>query len=235
MSDVSLGGKRLRPCENSAEYERNASSNSLGAINIMDWRWQTRGKRDTYAPSSTNTVFQYWRMLLTDVLFSSGNYAGGGYRNHPLSMYELYSSKTKDTKAEKVYSKSELFTNLINSASNEEQKAMRNIVKKMQGSCSMPAIRLLGWFLGKLWRTVFNSIEVTNIKQMKESFSDAAKEGKAAVYVPTHKSHVDYLLLSYILFGFNMPVCMTTNIILEANESIVTFIVRCLTSRQAKI
>jgi len=52
--------------------------------------------------------------------------------------------------------------------------------------------RLLGW----LWNRVYDGIEVNHIDTVK---TDA--EGKEIIYVPCHRSHFDYLLLSYVLYN----------------------------------
>lgn len=51
--------------------------------------------------------------------------------------------------------------------------------------------RMLSW----LWQRLYSGIKVTNFEVVRE-----AAQGKEVIYVPCHRSHVDYLLLSYVLY-----------------------------------
>ena len=51
--------------------------------------------------------------------------------------------------------------------------------------------RMLAW----LWQKLYDGIQVNHFDKVR----DAAK-GKEIIYVPCHRSHVDYLLLSYVLY-----------------------------------
>ncbi|WP_286811762.1 glycerol-3-phosphate 1-O-acyltransferase PlsB, partial [Marinobacter sp. UBA2678] len=46
-----------------------------------------------------------------------------------------------------------------------------------------------------LWNRIYNGIAINNIRVAKEEAQD-----NAVVYVPCHRSHIDYLLLSYVLY-----------------------------------
>ncbi|MCE0493525.1 glycerol-3-phosphate 1-O-acyltransferase PlsB [Vibrio salinus] len=52
--------------------------------------------------------------------------------------------------------------------------------------------KLLGW----LWNRIYQGINVHNADTVRK----LAQDGHEIVYVPCHKSHIDYLLLSYVLF-----------------------------------
>ncbi len=74
----------------------------------------------------------------------------------------------------------------------------REIAANYSYSFVMVANRLLTWFLYR----IFRGVEVKHF----ESFRQMAP-GYEVVYVPCHRSHIDYLLLSYILYhrGFVPP------------------------------
>ncbi|MFU8877076.1 MAG: glycerol-3-phosphate 1-O-acyltransferase PlsB [Wenzhouxiangellaceae bacterium] len=57
---------------------------------------------------------------------------------------------------------------------------------------------LLGWF----WNRIYRGVEVFHFGQFRE-----AQSGYEVVYVPCHRSHIDYMLLSFILYrrGFVPP------------------------------
>lgn len=83
------------------------------------------------------------------------------------------------------------------------------LLRRAHGDTWMPAVRFLGWILRKLWRHLFRQGVDAG-----QSFVDAvqaavlaaqAEPGVAVVLVPTHKSHLDYLILSYLCFSNNLP------------------------------
>jgi glycerol-3-phosphate O-acyltransferase len=57
---------------------------------------------------------------------------------------------------------------------------------------------VLGW----LWNRLYDGIELVNFSGLQ-----AIEEGSEIVYVPCHRSHMDYLLLSYVVYqkGFAVP------------------------------
>lgn len=58
------------------------------------------------------------------------------------------------------------------------------------------ADRLLTW----IWNRIYKGIEVNN----SEAIRRLAEEGHEIVYAPCHRSHMDYLLLSYVLYHQGM-------------------------------
>ncbi|MFL1454607.1 glycerol-3-phosphate 1-O-acyltransferase PlsB [Marinobacter sp. GN3S48] len=66
---------------------------------------------------------------------------------------------------------------------------------EIAASMSIVTIRFLEVVLSWLWNRIYNGIAVNNIRVAKEVAQD-----NAVVYVPCHRSHIDYLLLSYVLF-----------------------------------
>lgn len=67
---------------------------------------------------------------------------------------------------------------------------------------SYPTVRVLHRLMNRLWTELYDGVELSGIDRLK-----AAADGKELVYVPCHRSHIDYLLLSYILYinGFSLP------------------------------
>ncbi|MGF1685225.1 glycerol-3-phosphate 1-O-acyltransferase PlsB [Photobacterium japonica] len=55
-------------------------------------------------------------------------------------------------------------------------------------------------FLGWLWNRLYQGLNIHNAKQVRK----LAQDGHEIVYVPCHRSHMDYLLLSYVLFREGM-------------------------------
>ncbi|MDX1302701.1 glycerol-3-phosphate 1-O-acyltransferase PlsB [Photobacterium sp.] len=51
-------------------------------------------------------------------------------------------------------------------------------------------------FLGWLWNRLYQGLNVNNAQRVRK----LAQDGHEIVYVPCHRSHMDYLLLSYVLY-----------------------------------
>jgi glycerol-3-phosphate O-acyltransferase len=66
---------------------------------------------------------------------------------------------------------------------------------EIAASMSIVTIRFLEVVLAWLWNRIYKGIAVNNIRVAKEAAQD-----NAVVYVPCHRSHIDYLLLSYVLY-----------------------------------
>lgn len=60
---------------------------------------------------------------------------------------------------------------------------------------SYSAIRFLEVVLSWFWNKIYDGIKVSHIEGVQ-----AVAQGHEVIYVPCHRSHIDYLLLSYLLF-----------------------------------
>ena len=67
---------------------------------------------------------------------------------------------------------------------------------------SYPTIRLLDRLLTKLWTELYDGIELSGLDRLR-----AVADGREIVYVPCHRSHIDYLLLSWLMVreGYSLP------------------------------
>jgi glycerol-3-phosphate O-acyltransferase len=56
--------------------------------------------------------------------------------------------------------------------------------------------------LGRVWNRVYDGVKINHAATLKE-----VSEGNEVVYVPCHRSHMDYLLMSYIIYhqGYALP------------------------------
>jgi 1-acyl-sn-glycerol-3-phosphate acyltransferase len=79
------------------------------------------------------------------------------------------------------------------------------IASNMICDLQMPMVRMLGWGLRKVWRTIYDKIvvDINAINKLKKMIN--SKEG-SIVIVPTHRSYVDFLIVSYVLFSYNVKV-----------------------------
>lgn len=79
------------------------------------------------------------------------------------------------------------------------EKAQQNAVALMEeiaANFSYEAVRLTDRVLGLTWNRLYQGINVHNAERVRQ----LAHDGHEIVYVPCHRSHMDYLLLSYVLY-----------------------------------
>jgi glycerol-3-phosphate O-acyltransferase len=60
---------------------------------------------------------------------------------------------------------------------------------------SNPVVRSLSFMLTGFWNRIYDGVSIHHLEQLK-----AVAPGHELVYVPCHRSHMDYLLLSYLLY-----------------------------------
>lgn len=75
-----------------------------------------------------------------------------------------------------------------------EEKALKYI-DEIASNVSYPVLLLLDRLLNRVWNRIYDGVQVTGLEQFKD------QAGRyTLVYLPCHRSHIDYLLLSYVLF-----------------------------------
>ena len=83
-----------------------------------------------------------------------------------------------------------------------EERA-RGIMDKMFADEHMPVIRGMGYAFRKIWRRIYDAIQVESSGLAKAK--QAAQRGPL-IFVPTHRSYIDFLIVSYICFACGLPV-----------------------------
>ncbi|EOE4687690.1 glycerol-3-phosphate 1-O-acyltransferase PlsB [Vibrio vulnificus] len=81
-------------------------------------------------------------------------------------------------------------------ARKEAQDIMDEIAADFSYSLVKQGDRLLGW----LWNKLYQGLNINNAATVRR----LAQDGHEIVYVPCHRSHMDYLLLSYVLYHEGM-------------------------------
>lgn len=79
------------------------------------------------------------------------------------------------------------------------EKAQQNAIALMEeiaANFSYEAIRLSDRVLSLTWNRLYQGINVNNAERVRQ----LAHDGHEIVYVPCHRSHMDYMLLSYVLY-----------------------------------
>ncbi|MFM8355067.1 MAG: glycerol-3-phosphate 1-O-acyltransferase PlsB [Gammaproteobacteria bacterium] len=74
--------------------------------------------------------------------------------------------------------------------------------REIASNLSFPAVRILEQLLRWFWNRIYRGIDVTGLEPVR-----ALALTHTLVYVPSHRSHLDYLLLSYLLYqhGLTLP------------------------------
>ncbi len=67
---------------------------------------------------------------------------------------------------------------------------------EITANLQISTIHFLERILNKLWNKIYRGISANNLETVKEITKD-----NAVIYVPCHRSHIDYLLLSSLLFS----------------------------------
>ena len=84
----------------------------------------------------------------------------------------------------------------------EAMKNAQKFAKEIAANYSHAFVRFMEFGLTKLWNRLYDGVDVGHI----ETLEKLAKDNEI-VYVPCHRSHMDYLLLSYAIFrqGYAIP------------------------------
>lgn len=82
-----------------------------------------------------------------------------------------------------------------NSTPEEAWKKAYLYAYEIAADYSHPVVRSASYLLTTVWNRIFRGVLVHHLDALK-----AAAPGHEIVYVPSHRSHMDYLLLSYLLY-----------------------------------
>jgi glycerol-3-phosphate O-acyltransferase len=78
----------------------------------------------------------------------------------------------------------------------------RKYAVEIAANYSQAFITFMAMALGRLWNWLYDGVELQHIENLS-----GIGDGAEIIYVPCHRSHMDYLLLSYIIYrkGFAVP------------------------------
>ena len=82
-----------------------------------------------------------------------------------------------------------------------EDKAL-DYAYEIAADMSFSTVRILQILLQAFWNRLYDGVRFNGLERLQ-----AINDGKELVYVPCHRSHIDYLLMSYALYmqGFSLP------------------------------
>ncbi len=89
-----------------------------------------------------------------------------------------------------------------NTGRREALRGARRFAVEIAANYSHAFVRFMDHVLTWLWTRLYDGVEVRNAEHL-----DRLPPGCEIVYVPCHRSHVDYLLLSYVIYhrGYAIP------------------------------
>lgn len=76
---------------------------------------------------------------------------------------------------------------------------------QMFSQYSMNSIRGFAWFLHKVFRTIYEKVVVDKTAIVKLRNHDEKNNGPLII-IPTHRSYIDFLIMSYVFFGYGIKV-----------------------------
>jgi glycerol-3-phosphate O-acyltransferase len=82
-----------------------------------------------------------------------------------------------------------------NSKEEDAWKKAHTYAYEIAADYSPPAVRSASFMLTTVWNTIYRGVLVHHLDKLKQ-----AAPGFEVIYVPCHRSHMDYLLLSYLLY-----------------------------------
>ena len=83
----------------------------------------------------------------------------------------------------------------------EAENRAKSYLNEISSDFSYSTLRFAALSLEKLWTQLYDGIEVHNFETVRELAKDYE-----IVYTPCHRSHIDYLLLSYVIFNRGLMV-----------------------------
>lgn len=78
----------------------------------------------------------------------------------------------------------------------------RRYAEEVAANYSHAFVKLLEHLLTRLWNRLYDGVKFGHVETL-----EAATRGNEIIYVPCHRSHMDYLLLSYVIYvhGYAIP------------------------------
>jgi len=86
-------------------------------------------------------------------------------------------------------------------------KKVDTICDKMFGDFNMSLMRMFAWFFHKVFNTIYEKV-IVDKAYLKYLANYDKKANGPLILIPTHRSYIDFLILSYIFFAFSIQTPM---------------------------
>ncbi|XP_064382450.1 glycerol-3-phosphate acyltransferase 1, mitochondrial-like [Halichondria panicea] len=140
-----------------------------------------------------------WFPYLTHVICTSLD-----YNMKDLRADTLNSAGIVDAIEACAQAKAESDDSTFEEALKEQQERARSIVYSMSSGVSKPVLRFVAWILFHVFKQLFNQISLQ--KKHVHMLREAQKRGVPIVFLPSHKSHLDYIILTFVLFNLGVHI-----------------------------
>jgi glycerone phosphate O-acyltransferase/fatty acyl-CoA reductase len=87
----------------------------------------------------------------------------------------------------------------------EHTAKTHDILNKLCSDMRTPMVRLFGWMLRKIYRAIYEKV-VVDKKYLKKITKLKTKSPGPVLLMPTHRSYIDFLIVSYVFFSYKMRV-----------------------------
>lgn len=77
----------------------------------------------------------------------------------------------------------------------------RNILEVMVADTRYPLIRFLNGIISNIWKRIYQGQTVIGADTVRQ----LVQTGHEIIYIPCHRSHMDYILLTFVLFHEGLP------------------------------
>ncbi|XP_053300879.1 dihydroxyacetone phosphate acyltransferase isoform X1 [Pleuronectes platessa] len=105
----------------------------------------------------------------------------------------------------------------------EVREQARRLLEEMSQNLQLSSLRLMSYTITKVAKRLFSSIYV-NMEGL--SMLQKATQETPVILMPNHKSYLDFLVISYILFTYDIPVPVIASVIRLAEMKMVGEILR---------
>lgn len=110
-----------------------------------------------------------------------------------LHIAQLHNGVLGADAVKQAISDTSVIKNIPTSKAKEEA---RKYIQEIAADYSSTVIRIADRLLTKVWNKIYNGIDVQHAERVRE----LAQNGHEIIYVPCHRSHMDYLLLTYVIY-----------------------------------
>jgi 1-acyl-sn-glycerol-3-phosphate acyltransferase len=82
----------------------------------------------------------------------------------------------------------------------------RQIMEQMAGQLYGPLLRALAYFFRKVYKNLYDAVIVDELglKRLRDIRASASRL-TPLILIPTHRSYIDFLMLSFLLFAYELP------------------------------
>eukprot|EP00163_Fabomonas_tropica_P024587 TRINITY_DN423_c0_g1_i7.p1 TRINITY_DN423_c0_g1~~TRINITY_DN423_c0_g1_i7.p1 ORF type:complete len:388 (+),score=51.20 TRINITY_DN423_c0_g1_i7:1881-3044(+) len=100
----------------------------------------------------------------------------------------------------------------------------QEILDVMSCQLRLPVVRAMAYFFKKVWRAIYGQvlIDESGIVELRR----ALKRSGPVILMPSHRSYMDFLMLSYVMFTYDLPLPHIASGMDFLNMSIISWFLR---------